>query len=69
MTREETLEALRSRSTVTLREAADALGYSSSEAYRAARSGKLRTIRIGRRILVATALLERLITAQDGGER
>lgn len=43
--------------TVTVPEAGRVLGISRGSAYEAARSGDLPTIRIGRRVLVPTALL------------
>ena len=51
------------RLTYTVEEAATLLGISRSLAYEAARTGDLPTIRIGRRILVPAAALQRLIDA------
>jgi excisionase family DNA binding protein len=48
--------------TVTTAEAARLLGISRNLAYEAARRGEIPTIRIGRRILVPIAALERLIS-------
>lgn len=47
------------RRTLTVPEAAEALGLSRNSAYAAARSGDLPTIRIGRRLLVPVDALER----------
>lgn len=50
------------RRTVTVEEAARALGIGRSAAYAAARSGELPgVIRIGRRLLVPVAVLERML--------
>ncbi len=46
--------------------AAAALGISKSSAYEAARSGELPTIRVGKRLLVPTAALRRMLQL-DGG--
>ena len=51
------------RLTYSVEEAATLLGISRSLAYEAARTGDLPTIRIGRRILVPAAALQRLIDA------
>jgi excisionase family DNA binding protein len=50
------------RRTLTVPEAAEALGVSRNSAYAAARSGDLPTIRIGRRLLVPVDALERKLT-------
>ena len=47
--------------TMTIPEAAKLLGISRSAAYRAVARGETATIRIGRRLLVATAKLYRLL--------
>lgn len=52
------------RLTLTVEEAAAALGISRAFAYEAVRRGDIPCIRIGRRVLVPRAALERLI---DGG--
>lgn len=52
---------LAARRTVTVEEAAAILGISRTAAYQAASSGQLPTIRIGRRIVVPTAPLARLL--------
>ena len=49
------------RMTVTVEEAATILGVGRHKAYEAARSGEIPTIRIGKRILVPVASLERLL--------
>lgn len=46
---------------MTVEEAAALLGISPRSAYRAAASGEIPTIRIGRRILVPTALIHRML--------
>ena len=51
--------------TVTTAEAARLLGISRNLAYEAARRGEIPTIRIGRRILVPLAALERLLSDRD----
>ncbi len=47
--------------TMTIAEAAELLGISRSAAYRAVARGEIPTIRIGRRFLVPTAKLYRLL--------
>jgi excisionase family DNA binding protein len=47
--------------TVTVTEAARALGVSRNHAYEAAKRGEIPTIRIGKRILVPVAALERML--------
>ena len=49
------------RRTVTVEEAATILGVGRNKAYEAARSGEIPTIRIGKRLLVPLAALERLL--------
>jgi excisionase family DNA binding protein len=51
--------------TVTAAEAARLLGISRNLAYEAARRGEIPTIRIGRRILVPIAALERLLSERE----
>jgi excisionase family DNA binding protein len=51
--------------TVTTAEAARLLGISRNLAYEAARRGEIPTIRIGRRILVPIAALERLLSERE----
>lgn len=47
--------------TVTVEEAGTLLGISRGSAYEAARSGDLPTIRIGRRLMVPTAALRKML--------
>ena len=47
--------------TVTVTEAAEILGIGRNTAYEAVRRGEIPTIRIGKRILVPVAALERLL--------
>ena len=49
------------RPTITVREAAALLGISTESAYKAARSGELPTVALGRRLLVPTARLRALL--------
>ena len=51
------------RMTVTVQEAATILGVGRNKAYEAARSGEIPTVRIGRRLLVPLAALERLLSS------
>ena len=55
----------RSRSTVTVEEAAPILGIGRSTAYVLARSGELPTLRLGRRFVVPTAGLRKLLGEID----
>ncbi|MGE5618090.1 MAG: helix-turn-helix domain-containing protein [Sphingomonadaceae bacterium] len=55
------------RKTVTVEEAARALGISRNGAYNAARRGEIPAIRIGKRFVVPKAALERLLGAPIGG--
>jgi excisionase family DNA binding protein len=48
--------------TISVEEAARQLGISRSSAYEAIRSGQLPSIKIGRRVLVPVAALERLLS-------
>lgn len=50
--------------TVSVEDAAHALGIGRNSAYEAARKGELPTIRIGRRLLVPKAELERMLGIQ-----
>jgi excisionase family DNA binding protein len=52
--------------TVTVEEAASLLGVGRTAGYEAARSGTIPTIRIGRRLVVPTAALEKLLSASPG---
>lgn len=49
------------RQTLTVEEAAKVLGIGRGTAYEAARTGELPTIRIGKRLVVPRAALERLL--------
>jgi excisionase family DNA binding protein len=49
------------RPTITVPEAAEILGVSVDTAYRAARSGELPVVTLGRRMLVPTARLRQLL--------
>lgn len=54
---------------MTVEEAGTALGISRGSAYEAARSGDLPTIRIGRRLVVPTAALRRMLALDpEAGE-
>jgi len=53
------------RRTVKIDEAAAILGISRNGAYNAAKEGSLPTIRIGKRLLVPVAALDRLLGASD----
>jgi len=53
--------------TLTVEEAARALGISRTLAYEAARSGALPCVRIGRRLLVPRTGLDRLLGRPDSG--
>jgi excisionase family DNA binding protein len=51
--------------TLTVEQAAKALGVSRGLAYQAARDGSLPTIRLGRRLLVPRCRLEQLLAGED----
>ena len=53
------------RRTRTIEEAAKALGIGRNQAYEAARKGEIPTVRIGKRILVPVAALERLLAGES----
>ena len=53
----------RQRATLTIEEAGELLGISRGSAYAAAKSRSLPTVKIGRRLLVPRAALERLLGA------
>jgi excisionase family DNA binding protein len=55
------MESKSSRRTMTIVEAAKVLGVGRNQAYEAARRGEIPTIRIGKRLLVPLAALERLL--------
>ena len=50
---------------LTVEEAAALLRISRQSAYQAVRAGELPTVKIGRRILVPRAALERMLAAED----
>ncbi len=52
------------RRTLTVPEAGAQLGLSRNSAYEAARTGDLPTIRIGRRLLVSKAVLDRMLAGE-----
>ena len=60
------MEAKIERRTLTVTEAAEALGVSRNKAYDAARRGEIPTIKIGKRILVPVVALERMLQGSDG---
>jgi excisionase family DNA binding protein len=51
--------------TVTVEEAGDAIGISRASAYEGVRNGEIPSIRVGRRIVVPTAALRRLLGIDD----
>jgi excisionase family DNA binding protein len=51
--------------TVTIEEAAIALGIGRNSAYAAAHTGEIPTIRVGKRFLVPLAALESMLSAPD----
>lgn len=53
------------RPTLTVEEAAGVLGVSRGAAYKAAQTGEIPTLRIGRRIVVPTARLLALLGGED----
>jgi excisionase family DNA binding protein len=55
------MESRMERKTLTITEASEALGVSRNKAYEAARRGEIPTIKIGKRILVPAAALERML--------
>ena len=55
------MEAPIERKTMTITEASEVLGVSRNKAYEAARRGQIPVIRIGKRLLVPRAALERML--------
>jgi excisionase family DNA binding protein len=53
------------RQTLNVEEAAEALGISRNSAYALARTGALPTIRLGKRLLVPRAALERMLASAE----
>ena len=58
------MESQGERKTMTIIEAAQVLGVSRNKAYEAARRGEIPTIKIGKRILVPAAALERMLQGE-----
>lgn len=56
------------RLTYTVREAADLLGLSKNSAYQACLKGEIPHLKIGKRILIPKARLERLLLTDGGTE-
>ncbi len=54
-------QAMSEKKVLTIIEAAEELGISKGSAYEAARTGKIPTIRIGRRLIVPRAAFERML--------
>ena len=57
---------------ISISEAAETLGIGISKAYEAAKSGELPTIKLGKRILVPVAALERMlerVTAEPNNDK
>lgn len=63
--RQEAIEDRQKTLVKTITEAASLLGISRGSAYEAARRKEIPTIRIGRRLLVPTALLDRLLAGDQ----
>lgn len=55
------------RETATVTEAARRLGIGRNQAYAAVRRGELPVIRIGKRLLVPVAVLDRMLNGETGG--
>jgi excisionase family DNA binding protein len=55
------------RRTITIPEAAEMLGVSRNAAYEAAKRGEIPSIRIGKRVLVPLAALERMLANRNDG--
>jgi len=64
-----TLADLQRRPTLTVEEAGRVLGLARGGAYTAARRGQIPTIRVGRRLVVPSAALLRMLDAVDGQPR
>jgi excisionase family DNA binding protein len=60
-----TVPTAQDRPTVTIDEACRMLGVSRTTAYEAAKSGQLPTISLGRRLLVPTAVLRRMLQLDE----
>jgi excisionase family DNA binding protein len=61
MTKSEIIETLTGRATISVIHAGEMLGLSKDTAYQAARNGDLPVVRIGKRFLVPTEKLARLL--------
>jgi excisionase family DNA binding protein len=61
----EALPDAAARPTISVREAARALGISATTAYQAVDTGTLPSIRLGRRIVIPTAALRRLLDLDE----
>lgn len=57
------------KQTLTIAEAAKVLGVGRNSAYEAARRGEIPTIRIGKRLLVPMAGLNRMLAAEQAGPK
>jgi hypothetical protein len=64
----EWLEKILENPTTTVPEAGRALGLPRNQAYEAAARGELKTIRFGRKLVVPTAWLRRVLELDEGGE-
>lgn len=60
-----TTQTAPNRMTLTVEEAAQLLGIGRQSAYQAARTGELPTIRLGRRLLVSRAQIDRMLGIQN----
>ena len=60
-----TLAAAAERLTMTVEEAAELLGISRNSAYEAVRRGEIPSVRLGRRILIPTEQLRRLLAGEQ----
>jgi excisionase family DNA binding protein len=58
-----------SRQTYNIEEAGQLLGVGRNQAYEAARTGQIPTIKIGKRILVPKAALDRMLNGSGGEAR
>lgn len=63
-----TVDDLRSRTVISVESAGHVLGISRSTAYQAARTGELPTLRLGRKLVVPTARLLRMLGADTDRE-
>lgn len=63
-----TVADLRSRPTVSVEEAAEVLSLGRASAYAAVRRGEIATVKIGRRLIVPTSSLLRMLDAEQPAE-